>query len=213
MADLVEGRYPVTEEEWLLDGAPLPPSRRTISRRDITTSFALPATALNVYAVPVQAGDIFSFVSFLTGTVGGTLTHSWVAVYNGVATGAALLAQVADNTTATGWAATAQKLQLASVVNNVAQPGTPQGAAGGPGSWSLVSAAAAVWGVAVYQSGTTGNTFDGMTSSNIAGALALAGQVPLASTGTLSATGTAPAVLPTMAAAVGKVPYLVLSRN
>jgi hypothetical protein len=213
MTDLVAGRYPVAEEEWLLDGSPLPPYRRTISRRDITTSFALPTTALNVYAVPVQAGDIFDFVSFLTGTVGATLTHSWVALYNGVATGAALLAQVADSTAATGWAATAQKLQLAALVNNVAQPGTPQGPAGGPGSWSVVAAAAAIWGVAVYQSGTTGNTFDGMTSSNIAGAQALAGQAPLASTGTLAATGTAPAVLPTMTAAVGKVPYIVLSRN
>ena len=213
MADLVEGRYPVTEEEWLLDGSPLPPYRRTISRRDIAASFALPTTVLNVYAVPVQAGDIFSFVSFLTGTAGATLTHSWVAVYNGVGTGAALLAQVADNTTATGWATGAQKLALQSVVNNVGQPGTPQGPSGGAGSWALTAAAAAVWGVAVYQSGTTGNTLDGMPSSAVAGAAALSGQVPLYSTGTLSATGTAPSVLPAMTAAVGKVPYLVLSRN
>ena len=42
---------------------------------------------------------------------------------------------------------------------------------------------------------------------------ALAGQPSMYSTGTLAATGTAPAVLPAMAAAVGKVPYLVLSRN
>lgn len=214
MTDLTAGRYALAEEEWVLDGMPLPPYRRTISRRDIASSFAMPAgTTLNVFAVPVQAGDIFNYVSFLTGTAGATLTHSWVAVYAGVATGAALLAQVADSTTATGWAATAQKLQLQSAVNDVAQPGTPQGPAGGPGSWPLTAAAPAVWGIAVYQSGTTGNTFDGMPSSAIAGAVALTGQPSMYSTGTLAATGTAPAVLPTMTAAVGKVPYLVLSRQ
>lgn len=213
MTDLVAGRYPIAEEEWVLDGMPVPPYRRTISRRDIATSFVLPTTILNVFAVPVQAGDIFNYVSFLTGTAGATLTHSWVAVYAGTGTGAALLAQVADNTTATGWAATAQKLQLALTVNEVAQPGTPQGPSGGPGSWALTAAAPAVWGIAVYQSGTTGNSFDGMPSSAIAGATALTGQAAMYSTGVLAATGTAPAVLPAMTAAVGKVPYLVLSRQ
>ena len=213
MSDLGQGRYPFAEEEWILDGMPNPPYRRTISRRDIAASFVMPSTILNVFAVPVQAGDIFNYVSFLTGTAGATLTHSWVAVYNGVGTGAALLAQVADNTTATGWAATAQKLLLAAAVSDVAQPGTPQGPAGGPGSWPLTAAGPAVWGIAVYQAGTTGNTFDGMPSSAVAGAVALAGQPSFYSTGTLSATGTAPAVLPAMAAAVGKVPYLALSRQ
>jgi hypothetical protein len=206
---LVAGRYPTFEEEWLLDGQPTPPYRRTICRRDIATAFVLPTTILNVYAVPVQPGDQFGFVSFLTGIVGATLTHSWVAVYNGVGTGAALLAQVPDNTTATGWAATAQKLQLASVVSNLGTLGVPQG----PGTAVITPEGPAVWGIAVYQSGTTGNTFDGMPSSAIAGAVAIAGQPSMYSTGTLGATGTAPAVLPTMTAAVGKVPYLALSRS
>ena len=211
MSDLAGGRYPDSEEEWLLDGQPSPPYRRTISRRDIVASAAFipTVTTLNVYAVPVQAGDIFNFVSFLVKTAGGTLTHSWVALYNGVATGAALLAQVADNTTATGWAIGAQKLQLASVVSNVGTVGTPQG----PSTPAIVAQGPAVWGIAFYQSGTTGDTVDGMSSSAVAGAVAVTGQVPFYSTGTLAATGTAPAVLPTMAAAVGGIPYMVLSRN
>jgi hypothetical protein len=208
---LVAGRYPSTEEEWLLDGSPLPPYRRTISRRDIVASAAFipTVTTLNVYAVPVQVGDLFNFVSFLVKTAGGTLTHSWVAVYNGVATGAALLSQVADNTTATGWAVNAQKLQLGSVIGDIGTVGTPQG----PGTAAIAVNSPAVYGIAFYQSGTTGDTVDGMSSSAVAGAVAITGQVPFYSTGTLAATGTAPAVLPTMAAAVGGIPYLVLSRN
>jgi len=208
---LVAGRYPTFEEEWLLDGNPVPPYRRTISRRDIVASAAFipTVTTLNVYAVPVQPGDQFNFISFLVKTVGGTLTHSWVALYNGTGTGAALLAQVPDNTSATGWAATAQKLQLASVVGNLGTLGVPQG----PGTAAITPEGPAVYGIAFYQSGTTGNTVDGMSSSAVAGAVAVTGQVPFYSTGTLAATGTAPAVLPTMTAAVGGIPYLLLSRN
>jgi hypothetical protein len=211
MSDLGSGRYPSADEEWLLDGSPLPPYRRTISRRDITNSAIPTVTTLNVYAVPVQAGDIFDFVSFLVKTAGGTLTHSWVALYNGVATGAALLAQSTDNTTATGWAAGAQKIQLASVVGNIGTIGTPQG----PSTPAIVPSGPAVWGVAFYQSGTTGNTLDGATgtASSVGGAQAVTGQLPMYSTGTLSATATAPAVLPTMAAASGPIPYFLLSRN
>lgn len=127
MADLASGRYPDSFEEWLLDGSPYPPYRQTISRRDITTAAIPGVTQLNVYAIPVQVGDIFSYVSFLVKTAGATLTHSWVALYNGVGTGAALLAQSTDNTTATGWATGAQKIALASTVANLGTVGTPQG--------------------------------------------------------------------------------------
>lgn len=215
MSDLVAGRYPVSEEEWVLDGQPVPPYRRTISRRDITTAAIPGTTQLNVYAVAVQPGDIFNYVSFLVKTAGGTLTHSWVAVYNGVGTGAALLAQSTDNTTATGWATGGQKIQLAAAASDVAQPGTPQGAAGGPGSWAIVAAAPAVYGVAIYQSGTTGDTIDGATGSgsSVGGAIALTGQAAMYSVGTLAATATAPSVLPSMTATSGFIPYLVLSKQ
>jgi hypothetical protein len=211
MADLASGRYPDSFEEWLLDGSPVPPYRQTISRRDITTAAIPGVTQLNVYAIPVQAGDIFNYVSFLVKTAGGTLTHSWVALYNGVATGAALLAQSTDNTTATGWATGGQKIQLASQVANIGTVGTPQG----PNTGGIVAQGPAVWGIAFYQSGTAGDTIDGMSgsSSSVGGAIAVTGQLPMYSVGTLAATATAPSVLPAMTATSGFVPYLALSRQ
>jgi hypothetical protein len=219
MTDLVAGRYPVSEEEWLLDGSPVPPYRRTVSRRDIASGSAGltvgTTQVLSVFPVPVQAGDIFNFASFLIAVAGATLAHSWVAIYNGTATGAALLAQVTDNTTATGWAVGAQKLTLTSTINDIGQPGTPQGPPGGPGSWSLTAAAPALWGIGIYQSGTTLNKFDAMPGSGAAnGAVAVAGQAPMATfSAGLGAIATAPAVLPTMTPANGPVPYVLLSRQ
>lgn len=221
MTDLVAGRYPVAEEEWVLDGTPYPPYRRTINRRDIASGSAGltvgTTQVLSVFPVPVQDGDIFNYVSFLIAVAGGTLAHSWVAVYNGTATGAALLAQVPDNTTATGWAVGAQKLQLASqILADITQPGTPQGPSGGPGQWSTTPIAGpTVVGVAIYQSGTTLNKFDAMPGSGAAnGAVAVTGQIPMATfSAGLGAITTAPSVLPTMTPANGPVPYLLLSRQ
>jgi hypothetical protein len=219
MTDLVAGRYAPAEEEWILDGMPVPPYRRTISRRDIASGASgLAATAttiLTVFPVPVQAGDIFNFASLLSAVAGATLTHSWVAIYNGTVTGAALLAQVADNTTATGWAVGAQKLALTAAVSDIGQPGTPQGPAGGPGSWALTAAAPAIWGIGVYQSGTTVNLFDAMPGSGaLNGAVAVTGQAPMVTkSGVIGATGIAPAVLPAMTPGNGAVPYMLLSRQ
>jgi hypothetical protein len=213
--DLGGGKYPAYEEEWLLDGSPLTPNRRTINRRDIasgSSGLAVAATTiLTVFPVPVQVGDVFDFVSFLIAVAGGTLTHSWVAVYNGMSAGAALLAQSTDNTTSTGWAVGAQKIQLASVVSNIGTQGIPQG----PSSPAIVASAPAVWGVGVYQSGTTVNLFDAMPGSGAAnGAVAVAGQLPMVTkAATIAATGTAPAVLPAMTPGNGAVPYLLLSRS
>src|SRR5579859_4053376 len=143
MSDLTEGRYAYAEEEWLLDGQPNPPYRRTISRRDIasgSTGLALTQAQLFVYAIPVQAGDIFSFVSILAKTATATPTHSWAAMYNGTGATAALLAQSADATG--GFAAGANKLQLAATVSNVGTVGTPQG----PNTGAIVAQGPAVWG-------------------------------------------------------------------
>ena len=210
MSDLGSGRYPFAEEEWLLDGSPLPPYRRTISRRDIaagSTGIALTQANLFVYAMPVQAGDIFDFVSILVKTATATPTHSWVALYNGMTTSAALLAQSADVTT--GFAANANKLQLQSVVGNVPTVGTPQG----PSTPAVVASGPAVWGVALHNSGATGAVVDGMPGGNVAGAVALTGQLPLAMSAALAATATAPATLAGLTALAGATPYVLLSRN
>jgi len=208
MTDLVAARYPLAEEEWLLDGSPYPPYRRTISRRDIaagSTGLAMTQATLFVYAVPVQAGDIFNYVSILVKTATATPTHSWVALYNGVGTSAALLAQSADATG--GFSTGGQKLQLQSTVANTPTVGTPQG----PSTAAIVASGAAIWGVAIYNSGATGAVLDGMPGGNVAGAIAVTGQVNLAVSKSLSATATAPSTLSGVTALAGGTPYALLS--
>jgi hypothetical protein len=211
MSDLASGRYADSEEEWLLDGSPFPPYRRTISRRDIasgSTGLALTQANLFVYAVPVQVGDIFNYVSFLAKTATATPTHSWIALYNGVATTSTLLAQSADATG--GFAVGTNKLQLASTVANIGTIGTPQGG----GSAAVVPNGPAVWGVALYNSGATGAVLDGAPGGQVAGAVAVTGQLPLIFGAALAATATAPATLAGLAAIVGTgTPYVLLSRQ
>jgi hypothetical protein len=207
MGDLTGGRYPAAEEEWVLDGMPVPPYRRTINRRDIcTTSLALTAGKLFVYAIPVQVGDIFDFISFVA-TAGSGITHSWAALYNGTGTGATLLAQSADATG--GFASGANKLALTQVAANIGTEGIPQG----PSTPAITPSGPAIWGVALYNSGTTGATIDGMIGGSLAGEIALTGQAPLASQLTLAATATAPSTLAGLTALAAGVPYIVASRN
>jgi len=204
MSDLTSGRYPDSEEEWLLDGSPNPPYRRTISRRDITAvTITLATTVLTVYAVPVQVGDIFDFAAFNVKTQAtATAAHSWVALYNGVSTGAALLGQTTDVTA--GWAAGAQHLQLSALAQDIGTIGVPGGSLDAP----------AVWGLAFYNvTSGTGTVLDGMAGGSVAGEQAISTQVPLVSTATVSTTATAPAVLPTMAAASAGIAYAILSRS
>lgn len=211
MSDLVSGRYPDSDETWMLDGQPVPPYRRTTNRAT-GSSVTLVTTTLYVFPVVVQAGDIFAFLSFIAKTqAGATSSHAWAALYNGVGTGAALLAQTAD--TAAGWTAGATKLALGSTVQNVGTVGTAQG----PSTAAVTAQGPAVWGVALYNvTSGTGNILDAagtVGSSSQAGEQAISTQVPLCSTATVSTTATAPPVLPTMTAASFGIPYVVLSRS
>lgn len=207
MTDLVAGRYPTAEEEWLLDGAPYPPFRRTLSRRDITSTFVATAATLFVFAVPVQAGDIFNFVQLPVKVATSAGTHSWVAVYNGTGATATLLAQSTDVTG--GFPLGNVKLQLNSAVANIGTVGTPQG----PGTGAIVADGPTVYGVAVYNSGTTGATLDGMAGGALNGEVLATGQVPISSSVALAATATAPSTLAGIAAISGAVPYLLLTRQ
>src|ERR1017187_6361770 len=195
MGDLTGGRYPDSYEEWLLDGSPLPPYRQTMSRRDITVlTVSVARTAATGFPVVCQGGDVVGAVWLLGKTATATPTHSWVALYTGMATTSTLIAQSADVTT--GFTANALKLTLGT---GAPYPG------GGSGPTIL--------GVMIYNSGATGAIFDGMAGSAVAGAVAITGQVPFVFSATVSATATAPATLSGFTASVNGVPYIALSRS
>lgn len=214
MGDLGAGRYPMANPDWLLDGKPSQPFRSNMPRTAVGGLFTPSTAQAVIYVVPVvvQVGDVFDVVSFCVKTIAsGTSTHSWVAVYNGVGTGAVLLGEQSTDVT-TGFTVGVNNLQLGALVANIATQGIPQG----PSSAALVPYGAAVWGVAIYNSsGTNGPVIDGSAGGNIAGEVVHTGQVPLLSSASLAATPTAPAVLPTMAAATATlgIPYVVLSAS
>lgn len=208
MADLASGRYPDSEQEWLLDGQPYPPYRRTISRGDICSSaISLASATLYVFPVPCQAGDVIGAITALVKTATGTPTHSWAALYSGVTATSTLLAQSAD--VPGGWPGAAAKVLLQTPVLVGGNPGTPQGS----GAASPGTGGPAVLGLALYASGGA-TVFDGMIGSTaVAGGVAISGQLSLANSVALAATATAPSTLAGLAAASIGIPYVVLSRS
>jgi hypothetical protein len=186
-----------SSRNFLLDGSPSQPYRTTIARENINGSVTLLTTVLYVFAIVAEAGDVFNHMSFIVKTQAtSTVSHAWTAIYNGVGTGAALLASTSDVTA--GWAAGKQDLALSATIANVPTVGTPQGG----GTAAIVPSGPAVWGFAMYNvTSGTGSIIDGNAGGSLAGEIAVTGQVPLVSTATVSSTATAPAVLPTMAAA------------
>lgn len=203
MSDLVSGRYPDTYEEWMLDGKPSQPYRTTIKRSDIiSTGVTMTLATVFVYPVVVQQGDLIGAISIGVKTATATGTHGWAALYSGVGTSAVLLgAQAPDDTAGFHGSGALQKFTLATPYQVGAAPG-------GTGTDGPV-----VLGVALYNSGATAGVLDGMTGSNVAGAVIVSGQVSMVNSVALSATATAPANLAGIAAAAGGVPYIVLSRS
>jgi hypothetical protein len=198
-----------SSKNFLLDGSPSQQFRSTLARENVSGSVTLLTTVLYVFAVVVEAGDIFDHMSFIVKTQAtATASHAWSAIYNGVGTGAALLASTTDVTA--GWAAGKQDLALSATIANVPTVGTPQG----PSTPAIVASGPAVWGFALYNvTSGTGTIVDGNAGGSLAGEVGVTGQVPLVSTATVSSTATAPAVLPTMAAAVFGNVYGVLCRK
>lgn len=110
MADLVRGRYHVTNPAWSWMGQPVNGTQSDVAVRSnldigagvvLTDGAALTSGVCTSVAVPVEYGDIISTVSVLVGaTAEATGTHAFAAVYSGIGT-PALLAQSTDLTGAT----------------------------------------------------------------------------------------------------------------
>jgi hypothetical protein len=210
--DLAGGKYPDYEQEWLLDGRPNPPYRRSISRGDITGKYATGAatTVPYVSAVTAQIGDVINFVSFAIGTLAGTPgATSFVVVYSAVPTASAA-ATVLGVSAATTFVAGTNKLALTSSVAVVPTIGTPQN-----GTASTFGAGPVVLGVAIVEAWTTSaSQYDGMAGGSVAFKSLIGSQVPLVTQ--LPALAAPPAVGSTSgvtvtAPAAGILPYVVLS--
>lgn len=213
--DLAGGRYADYDEEWLFDGQPTSPYRRSISRRDITGAAVTGAATQVPYlvAVPAQVGDVFNFVSFAIGTLAGTPgATSFVVVYSGMPT-------ASNNVTVLGVSAVTtfvlgtNKIALTSQVALTPTIGTPQNAVA-----STLGAAPVVLGVAIVEAWTTtGSQFDCASGAKAAFKGIVGNQIPLA-TQLPTLGGTPPAVNTTSGTTVtapstGVLPYVVLSRQ
>lgn len=110
MADLVRGRYNLTNPVWNWLGQPVNATQSDVAVRSnlafgpglaLTDGAALATGVMTSVAIPVEYGDVISKVSVLVGaTAEATGTHAWAALYSGLAT-PALLAQATDLTGAT----------------------------------------------------------------------------------------------------------------
>jgi len=109
MADLVRGRYHVTNPVWSYLGQPVNATQSDIAYRTnaavtgiaglADTSAALTTQVCTAVPVPVEYGDVITKISVVVGaTAAGTPTNSFAALYSGIGT-PALLAQSTDITT------------------------------------------------------------------------------------------------------------------
>lgn len=213
--DLAGGRYADYNEEWLLDGQPTPPYRRSISRGDINTGAVTGAATQIPYvvAVPAQVGDVINFVTFGISTLAGTAgSTSFVVVYSAMPTSSAAATVLGVSATTT-FTAGANKIQLAAPVTLTPTIGTPQNSTG-----STVGSGPMILGVAIVETWTTtGSSFDAMAGGTTAFKGLLTGQIPLV-TKLPTLSGTPPTVgsnsgTTVTAPTTGLVPYIVLSRS
>lgn len=187
---LVNGNYAPKNPDWLLAGSPTGVDRRNMRRLDgISNLAALTTQIMTSVAIPLQAGDIVTSLTFKSGaTAAGTPTNYWFALYSNAAT-PALLAQSADQLTAAWAADTAIKLALA----------TPQ----------LISVSG-VYYAAIMVKATTVPTLIGATIQADASTGMTAADKVIAQTSGSSLVATAPATIATPTT-VGTVPYVVVS--
>jgi hypothetical protein len=190
---LVSGRYAVKNPHWLTNGQPSGVLRESLPQgrfQALNNMSALTTQVMLSVALPLQAGDLITNLTFVSGgTAAGTPTNWWFALYDTSAT-PALIQQTADQTT-TAWAAnTAITLPLAAAYL-VPAPG--------------------VYYAAVMVKATTPPTLAGLSLENAAAAGALVtGQKILAQTSGSSLTATAPSTI-TSATTVANLAYAVAS--
>lgn len=213
--DLAGGRYADYDEEWLFDGQPSSPYRRSISRRDITGAAVTGAVTQVPYvvAVPAQVGDVFNYVSFAIGTLATTPgATSFVVVYSGMPSATNNVSVLGVSATTTFVAGT-NKIALTSQVALTPTIGTPQNATG-----TTLGTGPLVLGVAIVEAWTTAaSQFDCASGAKSAFKGLIGGQLPLA-TQLPTLGGTPPAVgslsgTTVTAPSTGVLPYVVLSRS
>lgn len=114
---LVGGRYPVKNRDWLLAGMPAGVYRDNMSRALAASDLAaLTTQVMTSVALPLQAGDVVTNLTFKSGaTAAVTPTNWWFALYDDSAV-PVLLGQSADQLTAAWTAATAKTLAMSSPV-------------------------------------------------------------------------------------------------
>jgi hypothetical protein len=187
---LVSGGYPVKNPQWVSNGQPAVFRESLPLGRLQTTSnlTALTSGVMTSVAIPLQAGDVVTNLTFVSGaTAAGTPTAWWFALYDTSST-PALLRQTADQTT-TAWAANTVKTVALATTYTVPTTG--------------------VYYAAVMVTATTAPTLAGLTIQNAATAGAvISGQSVLARTSGSSLTTTAPSTIASPTT-VATVPYCV----
>lgn len=186
--DKTGGRF---HPDFLRNGSPSTILRESFPRWAITTDLTAPTTqVMTTVAVPLQAGDVITSITFKSGaTAADTPLNWWFALYSSAST-PALLAQTADQTT-TAWAANTAKTVALATAQTITAPG--------------------VYYAAFMMKATAVTTLLGRTLA-LAGAStgSISGQKVLAQTSGSGLTDTAPATVasPTTSALV---PYVVLT--
>lgn len=178
------------DDRWLLAGQPSGVRNQNMDQIDLTSDLAALTTQIMLsVAVPVQAGELISNISFMSGATGaGTPTNWWFALYSSAAT-PALLAQSADQTTTAWAAATVKTLALA----------TSQ----------RITASGFVY-AAVMVKATTVPTLQGKSLAVASSAGAILGSPILAQTSGSALVATAPATIATPTTVV-TVPFCALT--
>jgi hypothetical protein len=174
--------------DWLLDGSPSSFRGSNMSALDVNTDLAaLTTQVMTSVALPLQAGDVVTSLTFKSGaTAAGTPTNWWFALYSSAAT-PALLSQSADQTSTAWGANTVQTLALA----------TPQ----------LVTVAG-VYYAAIMVKATTPPTLLGASVALAGAAASILSSKVLAQTSGSSLVATAPATIATPTT-VATVPLVI----